>query len=81
MILAFVIMVAWNPAIATMDRIRIDMASAYTFTSPGANAASGEVWDILRGAGTVMLYGFLLVVLMWAYLRFQRKERVTGAYV
>lgn len=80
MILAFAVIVAWNPAVAAMQEIKTTVASAYTFVSPDASDSSNDVWDMLRGAATVMLYGFILVFLMWGYGRFQRKERVTGGY-
>lgn len=80
MILAFALIVAWNPAIATMDEIRQGVASSYTFVSPGASAASTEIWNITRGAGTAMLVIFLVVFLAWAYLRFQRRGVLAGVY-
>lgn len=80
MILAFAVLVAWNPAVAAMQEIKDTMASSYTFVDPSASASSTENWDMLRGAATVMLYGFIVIFLVWGYGRFQRKERVTGGY-
>jgi uncharacterized membrane protein YgaE (UPF0421/DUF939 family) len=80
MIIVFAIVTAWNPAIATMNEIKTGVAGAYTFVSPGASAASVETWDILRGAGTAMLVVFLLVMLAWAYLRYQRRGVLSGVY-
>ena len=75
------VIICWLFAIPIFKGFNEQFDDMINFTdNPAANKTYTQINALATSAFTFFLYGFIAVIILWAYASMQRREEYSGAY-